>query len=70
MAQRPAFNSDETRERLAEALFFIMDRLDPPQESVTWERLPELERDFYRAVIRAMESERGLWLRLLHREGD
>lgn len=64
MAERPVLTDDKTRERLAEALFFVMDRLDPPQESVAWEALPEIEKDFYRAVIRAMESERGLWLRL------
>ncbi len=61
MGDRLTLERSEARNRLAEHLFGAMERLDPSQETIPWESLGEEERDFYRACIRILESEQGLW---------
>lgn len=61
---------DEARERLARALFEAMEKLDPSQETLAWDGLPSGEKDFYRACVIRLESERGPWSRLLAPMGD
>lgn len=51
---------DAAIEKLSERLYETMEHLDPSQEGIIWTALPDLERDFYRACVRALVRERDL----------
>jgi hypothetical protein len=65
---RPVLEITEAREQLAERLFLAMERLDPSQDGTRWTDLGADEKEFYRATIKMLESEQGLWSALLRRE--
>ena len=51
---------DDAIEMLAKRLYETMERLDPSQDTVTWNHVPELEKHFYQACVRALIREQAL----------
>jgi hypothetical protein len=64
-----AISAEYATERLAECLYYKMERIDPTGRGL-WENLSVSEREYYRASIREILLEKTLLARAMGRSSD